>query len=223
MADLESIIRGILVAEGNSVPAGLAQLAAKRPELARLVWSAALPEEGREAVQALVAALSDPSDPRRGILHADILLLRVSDADLVAAVDGLDESVLASAWQQAGQLYAHRRRARDTVAADVERQSEQVMESIAAELDLPFRAIESILFGYFRLRAILRDAGWGQIADSLGDLIPHEDLDLQRYEVAEPEPSDRYVVRSLGISVRGRPVRRAIVEPAPAYPDQQWK
>ena len=62
------------------------------------------------------------------------------------------------------------------------------MERIAAELDLPFQAIESILFGYFRLRAILRDAGWGQVAESVGDIVLRDDLDLERYEVGNAEP-----------------------------------
>ena len=87
------------------------------------------------------------------------------------------------------------------------------MDNIAGELDLPFRAIDSILFGYFRLRAILKEAGWGQVAASLGDLIRREDLDLSSYEVTATDPADNYVVRSLGISVGDRPVRRAVVEP----------
>lgn len=87
------------------------------------------------------------------------------------------------------------------------------MENIARELDLPFRAIDSILFGYFRLRAILKEAGWGQVAASLGDLIRREDLDLRLYEVTATDPADDYVVRSLGISVGDRPVRRALLDP----------
>lgn len=210
--DLESVIRGVLDLHGNTVPPGLAQLAARRPELARLVWSIALGETD-DPMATLVLALADQSDRRRSLLQTDILLERLSDTDLIEIRDRLSAEEVGAAWPLAGQLYAHRRRARDAVAADVERQSEQVMEDIAAELDLPFRAIESILFGYFRLRSILRDAGWGQIAESLGDLIPREELDLECYEVADAELSDRYVVRSLGISVRGRAVRRAIVEP----------
>lgn len=211
-ADLDSVIRGVLALQGNTVPPELAQLAARRPELARLVWSLALGETD-DAMAALVAALADQTDRRRALLQTDILLERLSETDLIEVMERLSAEQVAVAWPLTGQLYAHRRRARDAVAADVERQSEQVMENIAAELDLPFRAIESILFGYFRLRAILRDAGWGQIARSLGDLIPREELNLERYEVADAEPSDDYVVRSLGISVHDRAVRRAIVEP----------
>jgi hypothetical protein len=210
--DLEGVVRGVIAVAGNEVPRGLNQLLARRPELARLVWSAAL-EDSNEPRSALLAALSDQGDRRRGLLQTDILLEQSSYEDLVAVVGDLFPEGVAAAWEGTASLYAHRRRGRDAIAADVERQSEQVMERVAAELDLPFRSIESILFGYFRLRSILREAGWGQIADTLGEIVSRADLDLERYGVPEGGTSDSYVVRSLGISVRGRPVRRAIVVP----------
>jgi hypothetical protein len=212
LADLQSLVRGILERSDNEVPPRLAQLADRRPELARLVWTAALRASG-DTRAALAEALSNQTDPRRSLLQIDILLEQASDEDLIDVVSELSPEDVAAAWPSAGSLYAHRSRARDLVAADVDRQSEQVMERIATELDLPFQAIESILFGYFRLRAILRDAGWGQVAEGVGDVVLRDDLDLERYEVGNAESSDRFVVRSLGISVRGRPVRRAIVDP----------
>jgi hypothetical protein len=219
LADLQSLVRGILEQSDNEVPPGLAQLAARRPELARLVWTAAL-GAGGDTRAALARAITDQTDPRRSLLQIDILLEQASDEDLIEVVGELSPKDVAAAWPKTGSLYAHRSRARAAVAADVERQSEQVMERIAAELDLPFQAIESILFGYFRLRAMLRDAGWGQVAESVGDIVLRDDLDLERYEVGDAESSDRFVVRSLGISVRGRPVRRAIVDPIATHQDE---
>jgi hypothetical protein len=211
-ADLSAVVRGVLELAGNEVPVGLVQLTSRRPELARVVWSVALGQI-TDPGDALTSILGDGSDPRRAVLQTDILLERASDADLFEVVGALDDDDLAFAWKLSGQLFSHHRRARDAIAADVERQSEAVMENIAGELDLPFRAIDSILFGYFRLRAILKEAGWGQVAESLGDLIHREDLDLRLYEVTATDRADDYVVRSLGISVGDRPVRRAIVEP----------
>ena len=211
-ADLLAVVRGVVELSGNEVPAGLAQLTSRRPELARVVWSVALGQI-TDPSDALTSTFRDGSDPRRALLQTDILLERASEADLLQVVAALDNEDLAFAWKLSGQLYSHHRRARDAIAADVERQSETVMENIARELDLPFRAIDSILFGYFRLRAILKEAGWGQVAESLGDLIRREDLDLRLYEVTATDPADDYVVRSLGISVGDRPVRRALLDP----------
>lgn len=211
-ADLAAVVRGVLELAGNDVPAGLVQLTSRRPELARVVWSIALGQITNPG-DALISTLRDQSDPRRAVLQTDILLERASDADLLQVVTALGDEDLAFAWKLSGQLYSHHRHAREAIAAVVERQSETVMENIAGELDLPFRAIDSILFGYFRLRAILKEAGWGQVAESLGDLIRREDLDLRLYEVTATDRADDYVVRSLGISVGDRPVRRAIVEP----------
>ena len=212
VADLENIVRGTLQLTNAEVSPELAQLAGRRPELARLVWSVAL-ESTVDTSRALADALSDQADPRRAILQTDILLTHASDSDLVGAARSLPEPSLATAWSRTTSLYDHRRRERDALRQEIARQSEDVMEKIAAELDLPFQAIESILFGYFRLRAILRDAGWGQVAENLGEIVRRDELDFDRYEVAAGEPSDEYVVRSLGISVLGRPVRRAIIEP----------
>ena len=83
---------------------------------------------------------------------------------------------------------------------------------IAEQLSRPFLALEGVVYGYFRLRAILADAGWRQIAPTLGDSLVHEDLDPTRYEVRGDGDAASFVVRSLGIEIEDEPVVRAIVE-----------
>ena len=170
LADLKGIVSDLLELADNDVPAPLEQLTTRRPQLARIVWSTAL-ASASDPRAALAAVLVGSNDPRRTLLQVDVLLELVTDDDVVAVVGALSSEEIGAAWSSTKALEAHHRRARDAVAVEVDRQTEEVMERIAAELDLPFQAIEAILFGYFRLRSILKEAGWGQVAPASGEVV----------------------------------------------------
>lgn len=82
---------------------------------------------------------------------------------------------------------------------------------------MPFQAIESRLFSYFRLRAILEDVGWKQIAKHLGAEVRPDAIDPARFTVRSEANADTaedviFLVRSLGIEIEGQVVEPAVVE-----------
>ena len=92
---------------------------------------------------------------------------------------------------------------------------------IARRLSVPFQAIETRLFSYFRLRAVLEDAGWRRVAPHLGAELPREQIDPTRFTVREDAPGyeiedAEFLVRSLGIEIAGQVIDPAVVEPIAA-------
>lgn len=105
-------------------------------------------------------------------------------------------------------------RRREQLTTQAKRHEREAMTRIAGRLQLPFQAIESYLFGYFRLRQILAEAGWDRVAPHLGAEVARAALDAERHQIrGDEQDGDSFVVRSLGISVLGQPGHRAIVEP----------
>ena len=125
---------------------------------------------------------------------------------MLAAADG------AAAWQKAMIVLEGSVRERDGLKAQVRRQEQEAMTRIAARLHIPFQAIESYMFGYFRLRKILQDAGWGTVAEQLGAEIGRGEIDPARHEIHGEAGGETFAVRSLGISVGRVPAHRAIVQ-----------
>jgi hypothetical protein len=89
---------------------------------------------------------------------------------------------------------------------------------IARRLAVPFQAIETRLFSYFRLRAVLEEVGWQRVAASLGSELQREDVDPATFTVTDDRSGldaedGGFLVRSLGIRVGDQVVDPAIVEP----------
>ena len=86
---------------------------------------------------------------------------------------------------------------------------------------VPFQAIETRLFSYFRLRAVLEEAGWRRVAPHLGAELPRERIDPTRFAVRKDAPGyeledAEFLVRSLGIEIAGQVIDPAVVEPVAA-------
>jgi hypothetical protein len=147
------------------------------------------------------------------VLPAVDALLRTADSTAAAStVELLSDETLRPSYASLGTLLQQAVRARNDLRSQLARQEGNVARQIAERLSRPFLALEGVVYGYFRLRAILADAGWRQIAPALGDSLSHADLDPARHEVRHNEDADRFVVRSLGIEIDGEPVVRAVVE-----------
>jgi hypothetical protein len=58
----------------------------------------------------------------------------------------------------------------------------------------------------------LADAGWRPVEETLGRIRSSDDLDHQDHQVVGSIEAEEYLVRTLGIRVRGHVADKAIVE-----------
>ena len=145
-------------------------------------------------------------------MRLDALVRRSDHGTIDRVAETLAARDLRTASEAVGRLLRAATRARDGLRERVARSGQDAARRIAEELRLPLRAIESTLFGYFRLRATLNDLGWRQIAPALGDLLTRDQLEPLRQDVRGNLDADEFRVRSLGIEVDGEVIDRVIVE-----------
>jgi hypothetical protein len=213
-ADLERAVSVLAAAAAGPGGPGWSETVAAlrgRPELAMRIWRAwgrAEPKPAFELLRRLEQARPGPE----ALPALDALLRVVDDDALRSGARELSETSLASVFALLGDLLQQSVRARDRLRAEVAREEGNAARRIADQLNLPFLALEGIVFGYFRLRALLGEAGWCQVEASLGDTISDVHLDPSRHDIRGAEGATQYVVRSLGIQVDGQAVVRAIVE-----------
>lgn len=197
----------------------ISKLTHGRPALMRILWTTWASERPDlpQATSRLLGDAAEAGEQRAVIGKLDAFVDRLAAQEIPAAVEPLADEALGGAWGRVTPLLALRRRALSALESATERQDDEVMARVARELELPFRVIEGILFGYFRLRRILADAGFGQVPVSLGDLIDDSDIDPRLHRIVGVDAgTGRYVVRSLGIVVGDEPVVPAVVEALPA-------
>jgi hypothetical protein len=142
---------------------------------------------------------------------AEVSAVRTAMQDLSRS--GLRSAAPAVARALAGE-HAKLERARE---AQGSREAHAAGE-IARRLSVPFQAIETRLFSYFRLRAVLEKAGWRRVAPHLGAELSRERIDPTRFAVREEAPGyenedSEFLVRSLGIEIAGQVIDPAVVEP----------
>jgi hypothetical protein len=189
--------------------------ARRSPELTRLLdelWARALGDRLSKELATALAAPDEGVGAREFLRLVDTLAAHAGEAAVVDAVGGLHADELDRAWRKAMVILRGSVRRRDELSAKIKRQEREAMTHIADRLHLPFQAIESYVLGYFRLRQILEEAGWGRATPHLGAELDREQLDLDQHEIRGEKDGRRFVVRSLGIEVLGSPAHRAIVE-----------
>ena len=82
--------------------------------------------------------------------------------------------------------------------------------------DRTVRAIESLLFSYFRFRSLLGQAGWLSLEDQLGSRVRRERVRPEIHEIQGDSTASTFVVRSLGLKAKGHVIARAVLEPEDA-------
>lgn len=211
--------RAVASAVNRGLLEHISMLTRGRPALTRILWTTWASERPDllQATSRLLGDAAEAGEQRAVIGKLDAFVDRLAAQEIPAAVEPLADEALGGAWGRVTPLLALRRRALSALESATERQDDEVMARVARELELPFRVIEGILFGYFRLRRILADAGFGQVPVSLGDLIDDSDIDPRLHRIVGVDlGTGRYVVRSLGIVVGDEPVVPAVVEALPA-------
>lgn len=207
-SDLEAVLRA--VGRGTQGTEIRDLLGARiSPELRRLLAEQApgRPSDADDFADALVGG-----DDREALARIEALARSYDAAVMAGITSKLDADGMEPAWQRAGLVVRHVARRESALREDVERNEETALANIGQQLVSPFRALESVFTPYFRLRRILHDAGWRQIATALGDELHRGDFDPDSFEVHGPADAETFVVRSLGIEVGGTALDRAAVE-----------
>lgn len=203
------------IVETGLVEASSGAVLGGRPALGQLVW--ARWAELRPAPSGdLVEVLSMPVEPRdrqQALLKADALAGQTSPDSSAEVVEAIATEALPSAWSLVTAGLSNRLRQAESLEKEAKTRGVEVMERVAERLDPPLRAIEGLMVGYFRLRRRLSDAGWRPIEELLGKELRYDELDPNLHEIDGSAEAERFVVRSMGVRVRGRPIRRAVVEP----------
>jgi hypothetical protein len=215
----QDLLRSIDHAVGERLLEGeLGAAIGGRPALAQLVWARwaeRINDPGAELAQVFAGA-REPHTRRQALLKVDALVERVGGDALGEVAEGIPAERLPDAWTIVTTGLANRLRQEDALEREVKSRGVEVMERVAERLDPPLRALEDLLVGYARLRRRLAEAGWRPIEEELGKELRFGQLDPNLHEIDGSSEAERFIVRSMGISVRGRPVRRAVVEPLDA-------
>jgi hypothetical protein len=213
-AGVEAAVAGGLLDERA---VDVARAVRARPVLAQALWARWAAQDGGSRADRLASALAavgdaEPSAHLVGLMQLDALAGACESSDLAAAVEALDDAAQDAAWRSTRQALDSRLERQKALESQVKAAGVSVMEEVAGRLDAPLRAIEGLMVSYFRLRGLLHDAGWRRVQDTLGEVLTAEKVDPERHEVQGFEQADEFLVRSLGLYVRGGRVRRAIVE-----------
>jgi hypothetical protein len=195
-----------------------------RPALGQLIWArwAEQSEDPTAAMLTVLGAEPDRQTRQLTLLKADALASHLSDEMSSDIAGELSTEALRNAWSLVTAGLANRLRQADSLEQEAKTRGVEVMERVAERLDAPLRAIEGFVVGYYRLRRRLSDAGWKPIEDTLGKELRYEQLDPNLHEIDGTADAELFVVRSTGVRVRGRPIRRAVVEPLePGGPDDR--
>jgi hypothetical protein len=194
-------------------PAGAALGA--RSALGQLVWGRWADQTADPAGE-LVRTLTTPlvASSRQGaLLKVDALAARTGDETAAHVVEALPADAVVDAWSIVTAGLAGRLRQVESLQQEVKSRGTEIMERVAERIDPSLRAIEGLMVGYFRLRRRLSAAGWRPVEETLGKELAREQLEPDAHEIDGTPEAERFIVRSMGVRVRGRPVRRAIVEP----------
>jgi hypothetical protein len=186
-----------------------------------LVW-ARWAEQTADPADELVRTLTGPletSGRQRALLKVDALAARVADETATQVVEALPADALGGAWSTVTAGLASRLRQAEKLQQEVKSRGTEIMERVGERLEPSLRAIEGLMVGYFRLRRQLSAAGWRPIEETLGRELTRDALDPDSHEIDGTAGAERYIVRSMGVRVRGRPIRRAVVEPLEARED----
>lgn len=186
-----------------------------RTSLAQAAWSAWAQRHASDVTERLREAVSAPPDPTtesRLVLRIDALAPLMSDREIQAVLDDLPAEQIDSVWRRVRPALVGRTRELATLENQARSRSAAAMERIAGGVAPSLRAIESVMASYFRLRRLLADAGWKQVEDTLGRVKSSGDLKPAEHQVVGSIESDEYLVRTLGITVKGAVVDKAIVE-----------
>ena len=222
--DLEACARAFVTSGQLESERAKAPAARRSPELTRLLedlWADGLGDKlGKELTTALVGP-DEGSGAREALRLVDTLAAHADQPIVAEAVGRIEVEDLDRAWRKAMVVLRASVRRRDELSAKIKRQEREAMTQIADRLHLPFQAIESYVLGYFRLRQILEEAGWGRATPHLGAELDRAQLDLDRHEIRGEKDGDRFVVRSLGITALGSAAHRAIVEALEDVDDPQ--
>lgn len=212
---IDHVVRGDLIEGPTS-----ATLSA-RSALGQLVWGR-WADQTLDPAGELVRILTTPLDAssRQGaLLKVDALAARMADETATQVVEALPADALGDAWSIVTAGLAGRLRQAESLHQEVKSRGTEIMERVAERLEPSLRAIEGLMVGYFRLRRQLSAAGWRPIEETLGKELTREALDPDAHEIDGSGEAERFIVRSLGVRVRGRPIRRAVVEPLEAWED----
>ena len=192
-----------------------------RPSIGQLVWSrwAARLEDPEAALVDVLESSLEARARQQALLQVDALAGRTQEDDIERVVDALDADATVRAWALTTAGLANRLRELGRIEQDAKSRGVDAMERVAERLDAPLRAVEGLMVGYFRLRGRLGTAGWRAVEEPLGRELRRDQIDPSRHEVDGRPNADRYVVTSMGVRVRGRVVRRAVVEPLSAEVD----
>ena len=186
-----------------------------RTSLAQAAWSAWAQRHASNARERLRDALSaapDPGTEPQLVLRIDALAPLLTDADVQAGVNDLPAEQVETVWRRVRPALVARTRELASLEKQARLRSTAAMERIAGGVAPSLRAIESVMASYFRLRRLLADAGWKQVEDTLGRVRSSSDLEPAEHQVVGSIDSDGYLVRTLGIKVKGTVVDKAIVE-----------
>jgi hypothetical protein len=203
------------IVDSGLVEAELATAVSSRPALGQLVWARWAEREDDPAVELghVLSTAVEPPDRQQALLKVDALVTRGSEEVLAEVADAIPAGSLNDAWPIVTAGLANRLRQAESLEQEVKSRGVEVMERVAERLDPALRAIEGLTVGYYRLRRRLADAGWKPIEETLGKELRFDQLDPNLHEIDGNSDAERFIVRSTGIRVRGRPVRRALVEP----------
>lgn len=186
-----------------------------RTSLAQAAWSAWAQRHASDVMERLREAVLAPPDPTtepRLVLRIDALAPLMSDGQIQTALDNLPAGQVEVVWRRVRPALVGRTRELATLENQARSRSAAAMERIAGGVAPSLRAIESVMASYFRLRRLLADAGWKQVEDTLGRVKSSADLKPAEHQVVGSIESDEYLVRTLGITVKGAVVDKAIVE-----------
>lgn len=189
-----------------------------RAALGQLVWARWVEraeDPGTDLINVLITPV-EPQGRQQALLKVDALASRLEEETMVAAVHTVPIDALAGAWALVTAGLANRLRQVEKLEQEAKSRGVEVMERVAERLDPPLRAIEGLMVGYFRLRRQLSAAGWRPIEETLGKELRRDQLHPDRHEIDGSSEADRFVVRSMGVRVGSRPIRRAVVEPLEA-------
>lgn len=185
-----------------------------RPALGQLVWARwaqRTADPSGDLVQAL-SKLTDAQDRQQAVLKVDALAGHTPEGVVAEVVDAVPTEGLKSAWSTVTAGLANRLRQVASLEQEAKTRGVEVMERVAERLDPPLRTIEGLMVGYFRLRRGLSAAGWRPCEEPLGKELRYEQLDPDLHEIDGSVEATRFLVRSTGVRVGGRTVRRAVVE-----------
>ncbi|MCE7888660.1 MAG: hypothetical protein DYH12_02985 [Sorangiineae bacterium PRO1] len=189
----------------------------ERPKLASLLlalWAANRPELAESRLADELCRLADPSRARQAVQRVDALAgLQASPDQLLRAAATVPTEDLAATWHGVSAALRERLKQRDQLQRRKSGQEADAMERVGDRMLPPMLAIESLLFSYFRFRALLGAAGWTPVTPSLGAIVRRERVEPADFEIQGDPRAAEFVVRSLGLRAKGEVIARAVLEP----------